>query len=206
MIARLRGVLADKQPNQVLVDVGGVGYRVFIPFSTYTQLPNVGEAAELWTVTFVREDLIHLYGFATQEEKVLFNLLIGVSGVGGRLALAVLSTLAPAVILDALAREDVTTLSRVPGIGKKTAQRLAMELKEKVATVACSISPTANLPGPPGSNTPSPPALLKAELTSALINLGFKPAQVEQTLRRVLTQDTVRLEDGLRLALRDLSA
>ncbi|MBF0153625.1 MAG: Holliday junction branch migration protein RuvA [Magnetococcales bacterium] len=204
MIARLRGVLAEKQPNQVLIDVGGVGYRVFIPLSTYTELPPVDEATELWTITYVREEFIHLYGFASQEERALFNLLTGVSGVGGRLALAVLSTLSPGTILEALAHEDVATLSRVPGIGRKTAQRLAMELKDKTGGVVFSL-PALNRAGSAAGFTP-PPGLLKAELTSALINLGFKAPQVEQALRRVLTSDIVRLEDGLRLALKDLSS
>ncbi|MBF0176642.1 MAG: Holliday junction branch migration protein RuvA [Magnetococcales bacterium] len=202
MIARLCGTLAEKQPNQIVVDVGGVGYRVFIPFSTYAGLPGVGEATVVWTVTYVREDAFHLYGFATLEEKNLFNLLTGVSGVGGRLALAILSTLAPATIVEALANEDINTLSRVPGIGKKSAQRLALELKEKVAGVAGSL-PSA--PRNQTAATPSP-GLLRNELTSALINLGFKPLQVEQTLRRTLTNDVTRLEDALRLALKDLSS
>ncbi|MBF0425311.1 MAG: Holliday junction branch migration protein RuvA [Magnetococcales bacterium] len=202
MIGHLRGTLADKQPNQLLVDVGGVGYRVFVPLSTFTELPGVGATIALWIITVVREEFIHLYGFASQEERNLFTLLTGVSGIGGRLALAILSALPPATIVTALAREDIATLSRVPGIGKKTAQRLAMELKDKIGGIAVLPALAAQPDAAPGS----PRARLKDELTSALINLGFKPPDVERTLRRVLASDVTRLEDGLRLALKDLSS
>ncbi|MBF0624119.1 MAG: Holliday junction branch migration protein RuvA [Magnetococcales bacterium] len=201
MIARLAGRLAEKQPDQVILDVGGVGYRVFIPFSTFSALPAVDQPVILLTLTHVREDLFHLYGFLTPEERDLFSLLTSVTRVGPKLALAALSTLSPASILNALSREDITTLSRIPGVGKKSAQRLVIELKDKVGSLGLL---HAGTPGG-GAPTASPAGTLRAELASALVNLGYKRPQVEAALDQVLTPSVTRLEEGLRLALKELA-
>lgn len=200
MIAHLRGAIAEKEPHQVVLDVGGVGYRLFIPLSTYEALPGVGETASILTVTHVREDAFHLYGFATRSERTLFGFLINVNSIGAKLALAALSTLSPANLCQAVAEADEVTLSRIPGIGRKTAQRLIIELRDKLPATG-ELAPA--LPTTPGVSS-SAPATLRAELTSALINLGYRKAEAEQTLERVLTPEIATLGQGLRAALKAL--
>src|SRR5262245_22121847 len=138
MIASLRGALLEKHPNQVIVDVHGVGYDVAIPVSTYSALPESGKEVTLRVHTHVREDAIALFGFVSSEEKVLFEKLIGVSGIGPKLAITVLSGLAAADLTTAIRSGDVQRLTRIPGIGKKTAERMVLELRDKVDIVAGS--------------------------------------------------------------------
>ena len=133
MIGRLTGRLAAKAPDQVLLDVGGVGYLVHIPLSTFYELPEQESPASLWIHTHVREDALALYGFLTERERSLFLLLLGVTGIGPRVALTVLSGIPPTELVDALRRQDVRRLVAVPGVGKKTAERMVLELAEKVA-------------------------------------------------------------------------
>ena len=135
MIGRLTGRLASKAPDQVLLDVGGVGYLVHIPLSTFYELPEAESPASLWIHTHVREDALALYGFLTERERTLFLLLLGVTGIGPRVALTVLSGIPPVELVEALRKQDVRRLVAVPGVGKKTAERMVLELAEKVASL-----------------------------------------------------------------------
>ena len=143
MIGRLSGTLLEKHPPQILVDAGGVGYEVDVPMSTFCRLPGLNEPVVLWTHMAVREDAHLLFGFAGRAERELFRQLIRISGVGGKLALALLSSLEPDELARAVAQEDIKTLSRVPGIGKKTAERLILELRGKLGSL-----PSADLLSP----------------------------------------------------------
>jgi len=136
MIARLSGTLIEKHPNQAIVDVGGVGYEVTIPISTYSSLPDAGAAVRLRIHTHVREDALALYGFLTEDEKALFEKLISVSGIGPTLGVKVLSGLAAADLIQAIRKGEVERLVRIPGVGKKTAERIVLELRDKLPVVA----------------------------------------------------------------------
>src|SRR5215468_2235212 len=135
MIALLRGVLLEKHPNQAVVDVGGVGYDVTIPVSTFTKLPDAGSEVRLRIHTHVREDALALYGFLTQDEKALFEKLISVSGIGPTLAIKILSGLAAPDLILSIRRGEVEKLVKLPGIGKKTAERMVLELRDKLPAV-----------------------------------------------------------------------
>src|SRR5579863_2238753 len=135
MIAQLRGVLLEKHPNQAIVEAGGVGYDVTIPVSTFTHLPEAGAEVRLRIHTHVREDALALYGFLTLDEKLLFERLIGVSGIGPTLAVKILSGLAAGDLIGAIRRGEVERLVRIPGVGKKTAERMVLELRDKLPAV-----------------------------------------------------------------------
>lgn len=176
MIAHLRGILLEKHPHQAVVEAQGVGYDVSIPISTFTALPEPGAEVRLKIHTVVREDAIQLFGFLTAEEKALFEKLITVSGVGPKLALAVLSGIAAPQLAEAIRSADLQKLTRVPGIGKKTAERIVLELRDKLDD-----SPRRG--GPAGA-----PAVLlspvQADVVSALVNLGAQPTAAEAAARR----------------------
>jgi Holliday junction DNA helicase RuvA len=176
MIAHLRGTLIEKHPNQVIVEAAGVGYDVQIPISTYTSLPDIGAAVALRIYTHVREDMLSLYGFATAEEKVVFERLISVSGIGPKLANTVLSGLATSNLIGAIRSSDVQQLVRIPGVGKKTAERIVLELKDK-------------LPGMEGGEKMTMAAggsfsALERDVLSALQNLGCSTASAEDAVRK----------------------
>ncbi len=174
MIALLRGVLVEKHPNQAIVEAGGVGYDVTIPVSTYTHLPDAGAEVRLRIHTHVREDALALYGFLTQEEKGLFEKLIGVSGIGPKLAVTILSGLAAPDLIHAIGRGEVERLVRIPGIGKKTAERMVLELRDK-------------LPALSGEAPAAAAAALTAieqDVLSALLNLGCARPQAETAVRK----------------------
>lgn len=176
MIGSLGGRLAGKDIDEVLVEVQGVGYRVAIPLSTYEALPAEGEQVRLLTHLHVREDELALYGFATDRERQLFEILIGVSGIGPRLALHVLSRLTPERFVGAISRGDLTTLTGISGVGKKTAERMVLELKDKVADMADVEAVERG-------------AVLTAggeDAVKALIALGIRRAQAEQAVQRSL--------------------
>jgi len=176
MIGSLGGRLAGKDIDEVLVEVQGVGYRVAIPLSTYEALPAEGEQVRLLTHLHVREDELALYGFATDRERQLFEILIGVSGIGPRLALHVLSRLTPERFVGAISRGDLTTLTGISGVGKKTAERMVLELKDKVADMA-------------DVDAVERGAVLTAggeDAVKALIALGIRRAQAEQAVQRSL--------------------
>lgn len=179
MIAFLRGVLLEKHPNQVIVDTGGVGYDVQIPVSTFSALPDAGAEVRLRVHTHVREDALSLYGFFTAEEKAIFEKLITVSGIGPTLAIKVLSGLNTADLVTAIRNSLVDHLVRIPGVGKKTAERMVLELKDKLDAVgiAAAASSTAARPAPALS-------AVEQDVLSALINLGCNRPAAEGAVRK----------------------
>jgi Holliday junction DNA helicase RuvA len=174
MIALLRGVLLEKHPNQVIVEAGGVGYDVTIPVSTFTHLPDAGAEVRLRIHTHVREDALALYGFLTQDEKALFEKLIGVSGIGPTLAVKILSGLAAVDLIGAIRRSEVERLVRIPGVGKKTAERMVLELRDKLPAA------TGEEPGPAMTAL----SAIDQDVLSALLNLGCARPQAEAAVRK----------------------
>jgi Holliday junction DNA helicase RuvA len=175
MIALLRGILLEKHPNQAIVETGGVGYDVTIPVSTFTHLPEPGKEVRLRIHTHVREDALALYGFLTQDEKALFEKLIGVSGIGPTLAVKILSGLAAPDLINFIRRAEVDRLVRIPGVGKKTAERMVLELRDKLPAV------TGAEPGMPAEAALSP---VDQDVLSALLNLGCGRPQAEAAVRK----------------------
>jgi Holliday junction DNA helicase RuvA len=175
MIAQLRGILLEKHPNQAIVETGGVGYDVTIPVSTFTHLPDSGAEVKLRIHTHVREDAIALFGFLTQDEKAIFEKLIGVSGIGPKLAVTILSGLAAPDLINAIRRGDSATLVRVPGIGKKTAERMVLELRDKLPATS------GEQPAVAAADALSP---VDQDVLSALLNLGCARPQAEAAVRK----------------------
>jgi len=179
MIGRLRGTLIEKHPNEVIVDAGGVGYEVQIPISTFTALPDEGSNVSLRIHTHVREDALLLFGFSTGEERTVFERLIGVSGIGPKLAITVLSGLATRDLVSAIRTGDVAKLVRIPGVGKKTAERIVLELKDKLAIEAAPVE---------GGSAPESVAAFNSidrDVLSALQNLGCSRAAAEDAVRKI---------------------
>jgi Holliday junction DNA helicase RuvA len=175
VIARLHGTLLDKTPSRLIVDVGGVGYDVLVPLSTFYGLGDPGSTVTLRVHTHVREDAIALFGFATGLEQDLFERLISISGIGPKLALAVLSGIDPGELVRAIRTQDVARLTRIPGVGKKTAERIGLELKDRLPQA----SAPADAPAIAGED-------LRADLLSALTNLGYKGAVAEKAVDAAL--------------------
>ena len=172
MIGSLRGTIASKTPPQLTVDVGGLGYELEAPMSTFFHLPAVGEEVRLLTHLVVREDAHMLYGFATEDERRLFRSLIKVSGVGPRIALALLSGISVSAFAQCVLNEDIGALTRVPGVGRKTAERLIVEMRDRLA------APQAT-PGAPVAA----PARAEGEAYGALVALGYRPAEAARLLK-----------------------
>lgn len=193
MIARLFGRVAEKLPNRLIVDVSGVGYDVQVPLSTYYVCPDIGGEMALRIHTHVREDQLSLYGFATELELTMFDKLIAVSGIGPKLALSVLSGIEPRDLAGAILRNDLARLTAIPGVGKKTAERMCVELRDRLPK---SIEAT---PAAPGDS-------LREDLISALANLGYHRQAIEKVLDKLVTgKSEPKFEDVLRAALKDLS-
>lgn len=197
MIALLTGQLAHRSPEQIIIDVAGVGYRLKIPLSTFYALPESGQV-QLQIHTHVKEDAINLYGFSSATEKDLFILLISVSGVGPKLAITILSHIPTEDLALALSQGDVPRLIAIPGIGKKSAERLVLELQDKATAYAISASITAT-----GSNLPSADDSHKDAL-SALVNLGYKETLAKRALINLQLAPEASLEDILKAALQVL--
>jgi holliday junction DNA helicase RuvA len=195
VIAYLRGALLEKNPSRLIVDVGGVGYDVQVPLSTFYVLGEPGAEVTLRVHTHVREDVIALYGFATPLEQALFEKLIGISGIGPRLALAVLSGIEPLELIRAVRQQDVARLTAIPGVGKKTAERIGLELKDRLPVAMQEIDRAAPA-APPGDQ-------LRADLLSALLNLGYQRAAAEKAIDKTVTSDA-GFEQALRGVLRAL--
>ncbi|ABA89576.1 Holliday junction DNA helicase RuvA [Syntrophotalea carbinolica DSM 2380] len=193
MIALLNGQLIEKTVSQVILDVGGVGYRLLIPLSTYYALPDEGDV-RLRVHTHVREDALLLFGFLTETEKDLFGLLLSVSGVGPKVALNILSHLPAADLQQALSQGNAKHLATVPGIGKKTAERLVLELREKVGPVQ-AVPGNAPLPAETAGD-------LREDALSALVNLGYKENLSRKALDGIDTAPDAPLEDILKQALK----
>lgn len=200
MIAALTGRLAYKTPSCITLDIQGVGYEVFIPLSTYYALPDLNESVTLSVHTHIREDAIQLFGFLTSSEKEVFVLLIGISGIGPRLALSMLSTMSVSDIISAIQAGDVEKLATVPGIGKKSAGRISLELKDKIEKLR--LIPT-KLP----DSSLSSSSRLQDDALSALVNLGYRAAEAKEVLKRIVHSrpDLASLKDLIREALKDLA-
>ncbi len=197
MIAQLRGTLGDKRPNQVLVDVGGVGYLVHVPLSTFYALGDLHSNVTLLIHTQVREDAISLYGFLSSREKHLFELLISTSGVGPVLALKILSGMSVDDLVPAVRTGDLARLTRIPGVGRKTAERMVVELRDKLAAME-----TAD-----DARQPIATAGAAGDVVSALLNLGYEQRTAEQAVERATTGGAKEtFEDLLRATLQQLSA
>jgi Holliday junction DNA helicase RuvA len=197
MIAQLRGTLADKRPNQVVVDVGGVGYLVHIPLSTFYALGELHAEVALLTHLHVREDAMALYGFLTAHEKHVFEMLISISGVGPVLALKILSGMNLDDLVPAVRAGDLARLTRIPGVGRKTAERIVVELRDKLAAMET----------PGETQRPVTATGAAADVISALLNLGYERRAAEQAVERARKDgESGTFEILLRVTLRQLSA
>jgi Holliday junction DNA helicase RuvA len=198
VIAYLEGRLGSKSPTSAILLVGGVGYRLFIPVSTFYVLPDEGAETALRVYTHVREDALALYGFASAVEEHLFERLIGVAGVGPSLALKIMSGLEPEALVEAIRRGDLRRLNAIPGVGRKTAERLVLELRDKMPEVSGAAAEAAAKGEPAGS--------LAEDLVSALVNLGFPRASAEKEVEQVVLEDRdAPFETALKAVLRRLS-
>lgn len=201
MIERLRGILVDKDAEGVVVDVSGVGYRAAVPVGAIGSLPPLGEECVLHTRMVVREDAISLFGFATKEERSAFDALTAVSKIGPKIAVAVLSTLSPNEISSAVARDDAVKLATVPGLGKKTAERVVLELKGKDFAVFAPIGVTQD-----GSAVNEQTAGAYMEAREALTSLGYSLDEAEHALREVPDEKAGTVEGYVREALRRIGS
>ena len=198
MIGRLHGVLLRKEPPALLVDAGGVGYELEAPMTTFYELPAVGEPVTLYTHLVVREDAHLLYGFVRETQRRLFRDLLKVNGVGPRVALAVLSGLSDEEFTHCVAEEDITRLTKVPGIGRKTAERLVIEMRDKLPK---------DMPMPvssPAADGPAAPADPVSEAVSALVSLGYKPNEASRAVRGIVTKG-MSAEEIIRQALKGMA-
>jgi Holliday junction DNA helicase RuvA len=197
VIAHLRGRILEKQPNRVIVDVGGVGYDVAVPLSTFYDLADAGGEVSLRVHTHVREDAIALFGFATTLELDLFERLIGISGIGPKVGLAVLSGIEPAELISAIERGDLARLTAIPGVGKKTSERIVLELRDRLPKTA--VMAVANV----ATEVP----VLRDDLLSALVNLGYHRPLAEKAVDAALKSGgrDAGFERTLKQALRELA-
>ncbi|MEE9543064.1 MAG: Holliday junction branch migration protein RuvA [Thermodesulfobacteriota bacterium] len=193
MIARIDGLLVDKTTEKVIIDVQGVGYEVRVPLSTYYKLPDINDSVRLNIHTCHREDAIELYGFLTFEEKGVFQMLLGVSGVGPKLARNILSGISVEDFNSSIASEDVVSLVKVPGLGKKTAERLILELKEKVKESVLESSLAKGEPALSGA--------IDSDVVSALVNLGYKSQLAREAVSRAAREVTE--PDSFEILLKD---
>lgn len=200
MIAQIKGILEAKEPSEIVVDVGGVGYLLLIPLSTFYQLPDPGSGVCLKTHTYMRDDAIQIFGFSTTAEKDLFRLLIGVSKIGPRIALALLSGLDVESLCSAIRGGDVAQLNGIPGVGKKTAERICMELKEKIPEEVFETGRPASGAASVLDQCPYKDAL------AALVHLGYRRNEVKEVMRGLAAEQEERsVEELIRESLRFLS-
>ena len=197
MIGRLRGKLAVKQPPFLLLDVGGVGYEIEAPMSTFYELPDIGSEVTLHTHLVVRDDAHILFGFYRESDRALFRTLLKVSGVGGKMALAILSGMSADDFVFCVQSDDSAALTRIPGVGKKTAQRLVMEMKDKVGDLVTGSPVLAGQAGGAAEQLVESPV---SEAVSALTALGYKPAEASKMVRAVASDD-LSSEELIRAAL-----
>lgn len=199
MIARLSGIIVEKSVMNCLVDVNGAGYLVIIPLSTFYELPEIGSQVILKTYMHVREDAISLYGFLTEEERDAFQMMISISGIGPKLAINILSGITAREWFRAVAGEDIKRLTIIPGVGRKTAERMILELKEKVARLSIERFPS--------SKTVSGTAQIKEDALSALVNLGYKGSTAKDAVEKIVKEGnkSLSIDQILKEALRVLS-
>lgn len=200
MIARLSGILIEKSITQCVVDVNGAGYRVVVPLTTFYELPEIGQPVVIHIHTHVREDSIHLYGFHAQEEREVFQLMISVSGIGPKLAINILSGIAAGELVRAVTEEDLKRLTGIPGVGKKTAERMILELKDKAIKLGRQGAMVGTVAVKTGDQ-------VKDDALSALVNLGYKGSAVKDVVDRIMreTPETPSLDQLLKQALRALA-
>jgi len=199
VIAQIRGRLIHKEPGSVVVEANGLGYRVFVSLTTFYEIPDLEQTVILHTHTHVREDALQLFGFSSTLEKELFQILIGVTGIGPKLALNILSGIAPEELLHSLDQRDMNRLQSVPGIGRKMAERMVVDLQEKARKIGSRIAlaPSAARPTERWAE----------DVISALLNLGYKKGQAEKAVEMVFRQDpNLALEKALKESLKILAA
>ena len=196
MIAQIRGTLAHKLPGEVIVDVGGVGYQVFIPLNVFYRLPEVGESISLYIHTHLREDALQLFGFETAEEKQVFLLLNSVSGIGPKLAVNILSGIPADELVRAVKDGDQLRLVSIPGVGRKLAERMIVELRDKFTALQTRPSEVV---------ARSDASQLTSDAVSALVNLGYRKAEVEKNVRDMIQTGKQSLEEVLKEVLRKMS-
>jgi Holliday junction DNA helicase RuvA len=195
VIAQIRGTLAHKLPGEIIVDVGGVGYQVFIPLNVFYRLPEVGDSISLYIHTHLREDALQLFGFAAAEEKHVFLLLNAVSGIGPKLAVNILSGIPADELVRAVKDGDQLRLLSIPGVGRKLAERMIVELRDKFTTWQSRPSEVAR----------SDDSQLTADAVSALVNLGYRKVEVEKNVRDMVQNGKRTLEEVLKEVLRKMS-
>jgi len=196
VIAHISGTLAQKVPGEIVVDVNGIGYQVFIPLNVFYRLPEIGARVALQIHTHVREDALQLFGFQDAAEKQIFLLLTAVSGIGPRLALNILSGIASEDLARALKESDQVRLVAIPGVGKKLAERMIVELKDKLMTFSSDSAASKSSYGD---------SQLMQDAVSALVNLGYRKTEAEDNVRTVLKRGQSSLEEVLKEALRRMS-
>lgn len=200
MIARLNGILIQKSVSHCVVDVHGAGYRVVVPLSTFYELPEAGSPVVLQIHTHVREDAISLYGFHSEEERGVFELMISVSGIGPKLAVNILSGISAGEWIRAIAMEDVKRLTGIPGVGRKTAERMILELKDKAVKLGSAEAPAGEMAFRTGEQ-------VKEDALSALVNLGYKGAMAKDVVEGIIKEAAgpLSLDETLKKALRILA-
>jgi Holliday junction DNA helicase RuvA len=196
MISQIKGTIIDKQPPTLVVDVHGVGYEILAPMNTFYQLPDVGQEVKLLTQLIVREDSQTLYGFVSSSERELFRSLIKVNGVGPKMAITILSAIEPDTFAQCIADQNVIALTKIPGVGKKTAERLIIEMRDRLAH-------WQNTKGSSTKNYLLSTADPKQDAISALIALGYKPQDAQKTVHKIAS-DGLSSEEMIRLALKNL--
>ena len=193
MIASLKGIVQSKKPEGIIVDVGGVGYHVSIPLSNLSDIPERGETVFLHTYTYVKEDALQLFGFLSEEERKVFVTLMGVSGIGPKLGLAILSGMPVQKFIGAVSSEDVPLLSTIPGLGSKTSARVILELKGKLPSLAI------------GDGSPEQESSASGDAVSALVNLGYKKAISDRAVEKAVKSGSTSIEDIIMEALKYLT-
>lgn len=198
MIAQISGQLIEKTPGSATIETNGLGFHVFISLHTFYDLPEIDQPVRLYTYTHVREDALQLYGFSTLLERELFQILLSVSGIGPKLALNILSGISAPLLLKSLSMGDLPRLISIPGVGRKMAERMVLDLREKVAKL--ELRPSLL----PGRNRV--PEQIREDVVSALINLGYKKNEAEQAVKKVLAEKKEeKLEEVLKASLQILS-
>ncbi|EUB71232.1 Holliday junction ATP-dependent DNA helicase ruvA [Pseudomonas sp. GM41(2012)] len=203
MIGRLRGTLAEKQPPHLILDVNGLGYELEVPMTTLYRLPSVGEPLTLHTHLVVREDAQLLYGFFGKRERDFFRELIRLNGVGPKLALALMSSLEVDELVRCVQSQDTSALTKVPGVGKKTAERLLVELKDRFKAWETVPAMFALVPNQPGGSDTTPVATAENDAVSALISLGYKPQEASKAISAI-KEKGLSSEDMIRRALKGM--
>ncbi|HAS6348381.1 TPA: Holliday junction branch migration protein RuvA [Vibrio vulnificus] len=203
MIGRLRGILLEKQPPELLIEVNGIGYEVQMPMSCFYELPNIGEEAIIYTHFVVREDAQLLYGFNTVKERALFREVIKANGVGPKLGLAILSGMTASQFVASVEREDISTLVKLPGVGKKTAERLVVEMKDRLKGWSAGDLFTPFTDAAPIDSGSTSNSSAEEEAVSALLALGYKPVQASKVVSQIAKPDMTS-EQLIREALKSM--